>query len=212
MYGEIYRLKWLKAPLCLSAILVISALISLLEDSVAWKRVYANIPAAYLACEGAPEGAECALPGPQFGVCTRDTLCEDIPETVVDECVLCVDGCWAGQDGDSCIRPWSGVDGVCETQDRCTDPVETSFEECRRCVEIGEVTSHGPSTTERDLSGCALRWSSNLQSQSPLGVSALIVFWLSALLSAYIFRKYVLTAYPQPKSLRQRDTKEMPKR
>ena len=89
----------------------------------------ANIPAAYLACEGAEEGSACSLPGPQFGVCVRDSLCEDLEETSVNECVLCVDGCWAGRDGEACIRPWSGEMGIC-----CTDPPETSFEECRRCV------------------------------------------------------------------------------
>ena len=108
---------------------------------------HANIPAAYLACEGADEGAECSLPGPQFGICVRDVLCDDIAETTVDECVLCVDGCWAGNDGDDCIRPWSGEVGICETQDRCTDPPETSFEECRRCVlpldSTSDVDEHG---------------------------------------------------------------------
>ena len=98
----------------------------------------ANIPAAYLACEGAPEGSACSLPGPQFGVCVRDTLCVDSEITAVDECVLCVDGCWADVDGASCVRPWSGEEGVCETQDRCTDRIETSFEECRRCVRLPE--------------------------------------------------------------------------
>lgn len=106
---------------------------------------YANIPAAYLACEGALEGAECSLPGPQYGICVRDTLCEDITETTVDECVLCVDGCWAGKDGDECVRPWSGDPGICETQDLCTDPPETSFEECRRCV-LPLDTKDTPST------------------------------------------------------------------
>lgn len=96
---------------------------------------YANIPAAYLACEGAEERAPCSLPGPQYGVCIRDTLCEDPPETSVNECVICVDECWASQDGEECVRPWTGELGVCESQDRCTDKIETSFEECRRCVE-----------------------------------------------------------------------------
>ena len=96
---------------------------------------FANIPAAYLACEGAEERAPCALPGPQYGVCITDTLCTDPPETSVNECVICVDECWASQDGLECIRPWTGELGVCESQDRCTDKPETSFEECRRCVQ-----------------------------------------------------------------------------
>ena len=98
-------------------------------------KIFANIPAAYLACEGAEDRAPCALPGPQYGVCVRDTLCNDPPETNVNECVICVDECWAGQDGAECIRPWTGELGVCESQARCTDKEETSFEECRRCVE-----------------------------------------------------------------------------
>ena len=53
----------------------------------------------------------------------------------MNECVICVDECWASQDGLECIRPWTGELGVCESQDRCTDKPETSFEECRRCVE-----------------------------------------------------------------------------
>ena len=85
----------------------------------------ANIPAAYLACEGAEDQAPCALPGPQYGVCIRDTLCDDPPETSVNECVICVDECWASQDGAECVRPWTGELGVCESQDRCTDKPET---------------------------------------------------------------------------------------
>lgn len=114
-------------------------LASLIGYIVSESVVLANIPAAYLACEGAPEGSDCSLPGPQFGVCVRDTLCVDLEQTAVDECVLCVDGCWAGRDGESCVRPWTGEEGICETQDRCTDRLETSFEECRRCVSLSSI-------------------------------------------------------------------------
>ena len=110
----------------------------------------ANIPAAYLACEGAEERAPCALPGPQYGVCITDTLCTDPPETSVNECVICVDECWASRDGLECIRPWTGELGVCESQERCTDKPETSFEECRRCVE-GQAKSGSASENQTNM-------------------------------------------------------------
>jgi hypothetical protein len=97
--------------------------------------VEANIPAAYLACEGAELREDCVMTGPQYGVCLRDTLCEDPPETEVNECVLCVDACWGQEEGSSCVRPWTGEVGICEAQDQCTDREETSFQECMRCVE-----------------------------------------------------------------------------
>jgi hypothetical protein len=115
------------------------------------KEVYANIPAAYLACEGALEKETCALPGPQYGVCVTDTLCRDPAETSVNECMICVDECWASEDGLACVRPWTGELGVCESQDRCTDKVETSFEECRRCIE-GEPWIEKSMTTK--ATGC----------------------------------------------------------
>lgn len=99
---------------------------------------HANIPAAYLACEGAELGESCVMTGPQYGVCVRDTLCEDPEETAVNECVLCVDACWAQEEGTECVRPWTGEEGVCEAQTQCTDREETSFTECVRCVEPPE--------------------------------------------------------------------------
>ncbi len=123
--------------------------------------VYANIPAAYLACEGAEERAPCALPGPQYGVCITDTLCTDPPETSVNECVICVDECWASQDGLACVRPWTGEMGVCESQDRCTDKPETSFEECRRCVE-GMAWSENDEDSDNGMiteTGCSQNFS-----------------------------------------------------
>jgi hypothetical protein len=107
------------------------SLLSLLSCSPA----LANIPAAYLACEGAELGEPCVMTGPQYGVCVRDTLCEDPEETVINECVLCVDACWAQEEGSVCVRPWTGEEGVCEAQTQCTDREETSFTECVRCVE-----------------------------------------------------------------------------
>lgn len=104
---------------------------------------HANIPAAYLACEGAALRESCVMTGPQYGVCLRDTLCEDPQETPVNECVLCVDACWDQDEGTSCVRPWTGEEGVCEAQERCTDREETSFQECMRCVELSEPVSSG---------------------------------------------------------------------
>lgn len=101
-----------------------------------YQNVWANIPAAYLACEGAELKADCVMTGPQYGICLKDTLCEDPPETEVNECVLCVDACWGQPEGTSCIRPWTGEEGICEAQQQCTDREETSFQECMRCVEL----------------------------------------------------------------------------
>lgn len=96
--------------------------------------VLANIPTAYLACEGANIGDRCSLPGPEYGTCTRDTLCVDPPDTKINECVLCVDDCWALVDGDACTRRFTGTPGICQTQMQCTDKEATSFKECQRCV------------------------------------------------------------------------------
>ena len=108
--------------------------------SAAW----ANLPAAYLACEGAEVGSACTLTGPQYGTCTRDTLCEDPPETPVNECILCVDDCWGRPAGESCLRRWTGEPGVCVPQSDCTDKVETSFQECNRCVVEELEPDQGP--------------------------------------------------------------------
>ena len=40
-----------------------AVLVTCLTTSVGW----ANIPAAYFACEGAEEGVHCQLPGPVYG-------------------------------------------------------------------------------------------------------------------------------------------------
>lgn len=103
----------------------------------------ANIPSAYLACQDKAEGDACRMVGPQFGQCVRDTLCEDPPGDDVDECVLCVDGCWAKDDGDACLQPFTNEPGVCSLQERCTDDPDKSFAECNRCVE-GRVATTEP--------------------------------------------------------------------
>lgn len=120
----------------------------------------ANVPAAYLACDGKVEGDPCRLVGPSYGSCVRDTLCEDTAEIEADECLLCVDPCWGKLDGDPCLRTIDNSPGVCELQDRCTDKPETSFLECNRCVE-GRVASTEPDegcsfTAQRE--GLALVW------------------------------------------------------
>ena len=94
---------------------------------------YGNVPAAYFACEGAESGDHCQLPGPIYGNCVLDTLCEDPPDTDVNECLLCVDGCWGSEPGEFCIRR-DGRDGVCEAQSDCTPDPEKSFRQCNRCV------------------------------------------------------------------------------
>lgn len=104
----------------------------------------ANVPAAFFACEGAPEGEPCSMPGPFFGNCVRDTLCEDNPDTEVDECLLCVDPCWAAlEEGSFCVR-FDGADGVCQVQrEMCTTDPEKSFAQCNRCVE-GDIARTAP--------------------------------------------------------------------
>ena len=122
---------------------------------------WGNIPAAYLACEGANPKEPCVITGPQYGVCLRDTLCRDPEETSVDECLLCVDACWDLPEGSRCTRPWTGEEGHCEAQEQCTDKPETSFLECMRCVEgiapvIGGQRGGGDEATGDggELRGC----------------------------------------------------------
>lgn len=93
----------------------------------------ANVPAAYLACEGAKNSDNCQLPGPRYGNCVLDTLCEDPQTTDVNECLLCVDGCWDLPPGSFCLQG-DGADGVCRKQDRCTTDPEKSFDQCNWCV------------------------------------------------------------------------------
>lgn len=106
---------------------------------------HANIPAAFFACEGAEQGEPCSMPGPFFGNCVRDTLCTDNPDTDVDECLLCVDPCWAGLPPETYCTRHDGEDGICEPQDMCTPDPEKSFAQCNRCVE-GQIDQIEPTT------------------------------------------------------------------
>ena len=95
----------------------------------------ANIPSAYFACEGATEGDHCQTLGPRYGNCVLDTLCEDPPDTDVNECLLCVDGCWGSEPGDDCVRR-DGSEGVCVMNTNCTTDPNKSFQQCNRCSPI----------------------------------------------------------------------------
>lgn len=96
----------------------------------------ANVPVAYFACEGADDGASCDLVGGTVGNCVRDTLCQSPPG--VDQCLLCVDGCWAGLDSGALCTQLGGAEGRCAFQGAslCTGRDETSFNECMRCTPL----------------------------------------------------------------------------
>ena len=142
---------------------------------------WGNLPAAYLACEGAETGSACTLTGPQYGTCTRDTLCEDPPETPVNECILCVDDCWGRPAGESCLRRWTGEPGVCVPQSDCTDKVETSFQECNRCVVEALEPDQGP-LQDRAVAGAGnssgQSESCQLSGQGMIGISPKLLCFL----------------------------------
>ena len=126
----------------------------------------ANVPAAFFACEGADPGDPCNKPGPEYGACVLDTLCTDDPDTEVNECLLCVDPCWAGLEaGSFCVR-FDGQDGICAPQDQCTTDPDKSFAQCNRCVR-GDIAR-----TEPGEGGCA----------ATPGRARVIVPWLALLL------------------------------
>ncbi len=117
---------------------------------------HGNVPAAFYACEDADEGVECHVPGPVYGNCVRDTLCNDNPDTPVDECLLCVDPCWGrDEEGGACLRRDRTM-GVCELQDRCTSEPVKSFRQCNRCVRVRPAMDAGTVVVEDDEGGgCA---------------------------------------------------------
>ena len=136
-------------------------------------QTHANIPAAYLACEDATPGEECVMTGPQYGACVLDTLCTDPEETTVNECLLCVDACWNGEEGDLCIRPWTGEEGECELQDQCTDRPETSFLECMRCVKLKPKSEEFRESDQGCIQKTESSWSILVR-----GLLLLLPFWL----------------------------------
>ena len=165
---------------CISLYLILLILVSgsQLLSLITMSRGYANIPAAYLACEDAEPGVACVMTGPQYGACILDTLCTDPEETFVNGCLLCVDECWNGQEGQRCIRPWTGEEGECELQTQCTDRVETSFLECMRCVQL-DVKSN------EDDQGC-FQYSPSSWHSLFLLVCLFIPFFMIRLLRRYI--------------------------
>ncbi len=77
--------------------------ISLLLAAAAPAR--ANVPAAYLPCEGLGDGDACQFSGLGDGACVLDTLCADhevagCPDC--DKCLLCGDPCRGLNPGDAC--------------------------------------------------------------------------------------------------------------
>ena len=114
-------------------------------------QAFANIPAAYFACEGAENGDWCQLPGPSYGNCVLDTLCDDPADTEVNECLLCVDGCWGMEPESFCLKK-DGSDGVCERQPQCTTDPEKSFDQCNWCV-AGDIPRTEPSEGCQQVGG-----------------------------------------------------------
>jgi uncharacterized protein (TIGR03382 family) len=111
---------------------------------------YANVPAAFFACEGIEAGEPCQRPaGIAGGRCVLDTSCtvDELPD--VDECLLCHDACFGQEPDTACIQA-NGEPGVCIALSAavCTENEVTSFKECHRCA-VGETPE-----TEPD-SGCA---------------------------------------------------------
>ncbi len=111
---------------------------------------YANIPAAFFACEDIAAGEPCQRPaGIAGGRCVLDTFCttDEIPD--VEECLLCHDACFGQEVDTACIQA-NGEPGVCIVlgPDVCTENERTSFKECHRC-DTGETPATEPE------SGCA---------------------------------------------------------
>lgn len=98
----------------------------------------ANVPAAYWACEGARNGAECRYLGGLHGACVLDFKCDDNADTDVDECLICRDPCGGKKPHTRCVMD-NGEFGVCTEQPDCEPNPDTSFDECNLCVE-GEAT------------------------------------------------------------------------
>ncbi len=96
---------------------------------------HANVPAAYLPCEGAADGDDCQMSG-RSGACVLDTVCTDhvvLACTECDKCLLCGDPCRGLEPGDTCTMG-DGTDGTCKHRAGCTDDPKYSFDECNHCL------------------------------------------------------------------------------
>lgn len=111
----------------------------------------ANVPAAYLACEGKADGDTCRYFGGLYGACIQDSACALPPdEDGVDRCIVCQDPCHDLPVGAECLQDDGGSPGVCQIQPQCTDDPETAFDECRYCFPPGST----PEAGEKDDGGC----------------------------------------------------------
>ncbi len=99
----------------------------------------ANVPAAYIPCEGATDRDDCRLPGYGYGGCVLDTLCTDDVGSAspFNECLLCGDPCRGLEMGSRCLLPDASL-GLCHDKPDCEDDPERSFRECGRCVPTAE--------------------------------------------------------------------------
>jgi hypothetical protein len=98
----------------------------------------ANVPAAYLPCEGLADGDACQFSGYGDGACVLDTLCADHVVAgcpACDKCLLCGDPCRGLAPGDTCDLP-DGGEGRCKRRAGCTDDERFSFDECNHCLPL----------------------------------------------------------------------------
>ncbi len=108
------------------------SVVTCLSASTAW----ANVPAAYLPCEGLGDGDACQFTGYGEGACVLDTLCDDHEVAgcpACDKCLLCGDPCRGLEPGGACVLS-DGGEGTCARRTGCTDDVRFSFDECNHCL------------------------------------------------------------------------------
>jgi hypothetical protein len=101
----------------------------------------ANVPAAYLPCEGLSDGDACQFSGYGDGACVLDTLCADHVVAgcpACDKCLLCGDPCRGLAPGDGCDLP-DGGEGRCKRRAGCTDDERFSFDECNHCLPLANA-------------------------------------------------------------------------
>lgn len=108
----------------------------LLAVALAPGHARANVPAAYLPCEGLADGDACQFSGYGEGACVLDSLCTDSEVAgcpACDKCLLCGDPCRGLAPDDACTLPGGG-DGTCKRRAGCTDDTRFSFDECNHCL------------------------------------------------------------------------------